>query len=497
MVVISGIGGSGKSILLKHLYVRFYNESLGRVPFFIELRNIPHNKSLTEYLFERISSLIPFLDLEGFEYALNSGKFLFLFDGFDEVDFSHMPSLSKQIGDLAYRYDKNSIIMTSRPDRVFDSWGEFYVADINGFSKKQVISLVKEMRYDKSIKKKFIVAVQASLYQSHTPYLSNPLLCTIMLLTYNYGADIPSKMHLFYQQAFDALYYKHDATKGPHYRRKFKTALDFDDFRKLFESFSMFTYLDHGSVLSYREAVECASKALEFNKKDQKAEDVIYDLCTSVSMLLREGDDITYIHRSFQEYFVALFLSYGDFSGWGKVVQHICINIHNDIVIELIRDINGDRFDRRFLMPRLRSLIKKMNSIDAKSNPEEFFYLFYLDFPVGTGARGRRVLSWTVGKGSVRPEFAYLIRYIEEHGKIIRYNATEFNWEEYAKSLSPDHIFRSQDETIEIRKVTGEIIKQTPLLTYFNLVKDAAIDLEQNIYLGDSSKITKWYRNLL
>jgi hypothetical protein len=39
--VITGMGGSGKSIFLKHLFVRHYNEALGRVPIFVELRVCP------------------------------------------------------------------------------------------------------------------------------------------------------------------------------------------------------------------------------------------------------------------------------------------------------------------------------------------------------------------------------------------------------------------------------------------------------------------------
>jgi hypothetical protein len=38
--VITGLGGSGKSIFLKHLFIRHYNEALGRIPTFIELRQV-------------------------------------------------------------------------------------------------------------------------------------------------------------------------------------------------------------------------------------------------------------------------------------------------------------------------------------------------------------------------------------------------------------------------------------------------------------------------
>ena len=60
---------------------------------------------------------------------------------------------------------------------------------------------------------KFIDNVKKHLYDKHKSFLSNPLLTTMMLLTFDQFAEIPEKMFLFYEQAFDTLFLKHDATK--------------------------------------------------------------------------------------------------------------------------------------------------------------------------------------------------------------------------------------------------------------------------------------------
>ena len=44
----------------------------------------------------------------------------------------------------------------------------------------------------------------------------------MMLMTFDEFAEIPSKMHIFYDQAFSVLYNKHDAMKTS-FRRKFYT----------------------------------------------------------------------------------------------------------------------------------------------------------------------------------------------------------------------------------------------------------------------------------
>ena len=137
-----------------------------------------------------------------------------------------------------------------------------------------------------------------------------------MLLTFDQGAEIPTRMHTFFERTFDVLFYKHDATKETSFRRKFKTALVIDDFRPIFATFSAFTYLDHGSSFTHSQAMNCASAALEYNASSERADAFVSDLCTSVSILIREGENYNYIHRSMQEFFVAQFLAFRELENW-------------------------------------------------------------------------------------------------------------------------------------------------------------------------------------
>ena len=197
--VITGIGGSGKSVFLKHLYVRFYQEKLGRIPFFVELRNIKPEVTLIDHMFGQLSAVAETaFDNELFRYAMKSGKFVFLLDGFDEIDTSSREELAKQILQLSYEFSENAIVLTSRPDGPFDSWDEFVVMKMEPFNKKQVLSLISRMRYDKTVKNDFARRVRETIFQSHANYLSNPLLATLMLLTFDQGAEIPTRMHVFF-----------------------------------------------------------------------------------------------------------------------------------------------------------------------------------------------------------------------------------------------------------------------------------------------------------
>ena len=225
-IIITGTGGSGNSVLIKHLFIRYYNKPWNRIPILIEIRNLPDTQTILEYIKTQIQSVSNNFSDKMLEYALRSGKFVLLFDGFDEVDYDRRKSVADQIIGVTYSYGDNSVILTSRPDDSFAGWNEFTIAKMKGFNKNQVISIVKKMKYDKSIKGEFIRLIRdGSLYETHGSFLSNPLLCTIMLLTFDQGAEIPNKMDVFFGQTFDVLFYRHDATKGTSYRRKLMTAL--------------------------------------------------------------------------------------------------------------------------------------------------------------------------------------------------------------------------------------------------------------------------------
>ena len=93
------------------------------------------------------------------------------------------------------------------------------------------------------IKEKFRAELQNTLFVTHREFTQNPLLLTIMLMTYEQFAEIPSKMHIFYREAYAALSQKHDASKGA-YKRVLKTGLTADRFADYFAEFCARSYRD-------------------------------------------------------------------------------------------------------------------------------------------------------------------------------------------------------------------------------------------------------------
>jgi hypothetical protein len=239
--------------------------------------------------------------------------------------------------------------------------------------------LIRKLDYSKEVKKRFEKQVGAHLYATHEGFLSNPLLCTMMLLTYDQFSEIPSKMHLFYSQAFDVLFRTHDATK-PSFRRQFATNLQLDDFRRLFSTFCVMTYVDERSSIHREIAMEMSKTAIEFERLPVAPKDFLSDLSDKVCILLRDRDYFTFLHRSFQEYFVACFIRDRDVEGIIPLIE-LAVK-RRDETIDLLSAMSMDALESKYFVSHLDKLIEAMRPINIDKEPSRLFSLIYVGFQV-------------------------------------------------------------------------------------------------------------------
>src|SRR6185503_8614326 len=119
----------------------------------------------------------------------------------------------------------------------------------------QACELVQKLPFESEFTSKFLKDLRDTLFAKHNSFLSNPLLLSIMLLTYGQSADIPNKLNVFYNQAYEALFQRHDALKGA-FQRDRSTGLDIQDFAKVFAAFSLQTYDKRVFQMSKTQAID-------------------------------------------------------------------------------------------------------------------------------------------------------------------------------------------------------------------------------------------------
>lgn len=373
-VIIQGTGGIGKSTLMKHLFINEL-EKKDLIPIFIELKDV--NDFDAEYEVENIilKKLIDLgsnLNKKYFEYALKSGCFLLLFDGYDEILTQKKDIFFKKLDSFCDRYSQNYYVISSRPFSEFVEFQRFTVINTCPFSKEQAISLINKIDFELGIKQRFVNALDNELFEKHESFASNPLLLNIMLLTYDNYAEIPEKLHLFYANAFETMYSKHDATKAG-YRRELKSELSYDSFKKVFSYFCFITYVQGRTEFSYDDLVVVLNK-VSINRVVFKISNYICDLVNALCVLYKEGLNYKFTHRSFQEYFVAFFLKElpdESMKQLGKqIIYKDTLRASNDNVFGMLCDMAEDRFEQNILLPILKEYEK--NASDDK-------YTFYFE----------------------------------------------------------------------------------------------------------------------
>ncbi|MFG5863095.1 NACHT domain-containing protein [Metapseudomonas sp. CR1201] len=363
-IIVSGTAGSGKSTFCKSTFIEIIESSIGVMPIFVELRqlNTDQNSSLVDYIIKALAEIEPTFTRQQFEYALSVGKMLLIFDGFDEIDSGKREVYEREILGLSSKYNEIMIVISSRPDSRFSSWEEFYKYEILGLDKEKAKSLIGKLEYDRSVKRKFLAALDESLYDKHKSFASTPLLLTMMLLTYEQIAEIPNKIHLFYEQAFLTLFNKHDSLKSL-YKRKSFSGLPLDEFRRILSIFSALSYSEKKYFFYEEELLGFLRNAVRISDIKAYPEPFLNDLLDSVCIMQRDGVGFTFTHRSFQEYFTALFLVNFPNEKQFDIFDKIAFTNDRDDVISMAYDINSDLVERVWIMPRLKSFIEELSSI--------------------------------------------------------------------------------------------------------------------------------------
>ena len=384
-ILIMGTGGSGKSTLLKHLFLNTI-ENTELIPVFVELREIndlPETATIVDCIYKSLTNLQFALDVSDFLFALKSGKFVLFFDAFDEVVELKKQSVQNQILELVDKYAENYFIVSSRElgeNHRFIGWTKFIHLRVAKLSKVQALSLVRKLDYEAEIKEKFLQQLEQNLYERYVSFASNPLLLTILLLTYDQYADIPEKMHLFYQECFNTLYSRHDASKGG-FKRVNLTKLPLDDFSQLLSHMSAASYFQQKRSFSTEELLGIIKDASEADDIQVDPECYKNDLIEALCLLVQDGLEYIYSHRSFQEYFTAKYISNLEDTDQKKIYRRLLESVpdtvNEDIVISLLFEMNRTRLEKNLIIPTIQEMIKLTHADSLRKRHFNYLKLVY------------------------------------------------------------------------------------------------------------------------
>jgi hypothetical protein len=455
--LVCGTAGAGKTMFMRWSAMELINgiSTHGRIPLYLEMRYFEgafENESLEAYLYDKTSSSKDTASFGQFVQGLKSGIFIVLLDAIDEIRPSLRENVVNKILNFLAHYPLCAVAISSRFDERLESIQDFSVLRTTPMNRAQIIAIIEKLEYDENVKSKLIERLRGRLYKDLEEFLSNPLLATIMLLTFDHSADIPTKLTAFYQQAFEALYQRHDAAKGA-YKRDHYAGLPIDRFQAVFSTFSFQTYLDYKFEFTDGGLLEAFRAACNYNQETVDVQLLIRDAMESVCLIQKDGLENVFSHRSFQEYFCALFVSKYREADVKGLIEAIANNESHSNVLKMLFEIAPEVLEYEWFLPLFEHFLATFERVDfgRKEGLERMISAFCSHVSVRHKSGRIASVSWMAGRPALEGAVGNWMSAVESAANTnIQLCSSLFHstlwddWDQFRESI-PDHIRPGED----------------------------------------------------
>lgn len=382
-ILIIDTAGMGKSTLAKFAYLKCLEKNYG-IPFLIELRKLEKGKSLLQYICDELRLSRKELTPEDIRFIVEKGEFIFFLDGYDEISKEDKEEITEEIRKFIVEFSGNSFLLTSREDESINMFSDFEKYHIRPLDKNEAYELIR--KYDKNgeLAERLIKEIESNeQYEILEEFLENPLMVSLLYCSYHYKGKIQYKKHLFYRQVYDALYEGHDIVKGSSLIHTKESKLDIEDFNWLL---SIVGYLSirQNKISFYRnEILKIIKQAIGLmNYHEEISEnDFLEDLLHAVPILVKDGIEYKWAHKSFAEYYAAYFICFIEKDHENQIIYSI-MNSSNNLDYHNVLDFCYDMDPKMARETITYNLVKQFveycdaNEIDAE-NKTEVLHRYY------------------------------------------------------------------------------------------------------------------------
>ncbi|RAU82537.1 NACHT domain-containing protein [Pontibacter arcticus] len=365
-ITIIGSAGSGKTTLTKHIFLQtIYDKN--RIPILIELRNLNEYQGDFEKLISEkiLKSKVKPSDTI-FKRTLESGKFLFLLDGYDEIFSDKKQEINRQIELFVDAYSNNKFLITTRPGSGIENFPRFYDFKVRSLDDKDVTGFISKIVDEGERKDRIKKIVLDPKNQNYYEFLRNPLLLSMFIMAFENHPEIPKRKSAFYRNVFDTLYSRHDGITKNSFPREKITKLQRDDFEDILSIFSYLTIIEGQYSFTNEYLTDVLDKVKSSTEYNYVVEDLIYDLRTSISIIILDGFEYFFPHRSMQEYFTALFINNLPTDKKHKAYKNLSTVLEESSTDysfnfwSLCFEMDETVFISHFLIPQLKRIYKQL-----------------------------------------------------------------------------------------------------------------------------------------
>lgn len=376
-ILIEATVGQGKSILMRYLALQEASKN-SRIPIFIELKNISKEKSLEYLIQEKIEAWINNITNEQVKFILQSGNVSLFLDAFDEISKDYITDTLSTIENLANNFANLKLIVSSRPEHEIKFSNFFESIQVNPYDSEDQKKLIHILIDDPEAQITLINSIDNSTPEIQQ-LLTTPLMIGLYVKKFNADFSPPENITSFYRNIFEVVATTHDRTKGG-FSRKSSSNLMQDKLEQIFERFCFECYKKDQTAFNRSQIIEILDVALEkLNINQCSSSQILDDFCNYLCLIVKDGLDYTFIHRSIFEYYVAFF-----FSKLSKENAEIVIpKILNPNILRFLKHLNIYYFNLFYLKGALEFILNLFEIMDKKYNikqilPKKFLTMFFV-----------------------------------------------------------------------------------------------------------------------
>jgi len=306
--IVLGAPGSGKTTLLRwtalnHLRDFLEEDSnLKKLPIYIQLRKFnSFNDNLETFINNSIinSSLnLKYLSGENF---INSGKLTLILDGADEIDYNKFQNFCFSINSYKKKFPLISFIISSRPDRSFDTLNSFNIFEILPFNDSQIRELTFK-KMSESKKWQDYISVLNSVPKIKE-ILRNPLLLSISHFLFDKKSILPLNTGQILKELVSVLITTWDSQRRIE-RRFNNESVNPNEITRNLGKLALILTENKSETVKYKEIINDFSNFTSLND----LADYFRYIEFATSLIKNESDVVRFSHKSLQDYFCSNYL---------------------------------------------------------------------------------------------------------------------------------------------------------------------------------------------